>query len=85
MRACVCVCVCVCVYVLVYVPRNWRSEIIFYPVNNFVCVQVWLDTESVYRLATETHKESAEASEFALKKLAVEKKVYIYTRTHDYI
>jgi len=43
-------------------------------------MQAWLDTESVYRLAVETHKESKEATSFALKKLAVEMKVHKLTK-----
>ena len=43
-------------------------------------MQAWLDTESVYRLAVQTHKESKEASMFALKKLAVEMKVHELTK-----
>ena len=43
-------------------------------------MQAWLDTESVYRLASETHKESKEAATYALKKLAVEMKVHKLTK-----
>ncbi len=39
-------------------------------------MQAWLDTESVYRLAQEQHKESKEAAKFALDKLDVEIKVH---------
>jgi hypothetical protein len=45
---------------------------------------VWLDTESVYRLAKETHKESAAAADFALKKLAVEIKVHELSKQKVY-
>jgi hypothetical protein len=43
-------------------------------------MQAWLDTESVYRLATQTHKESSEAATYALKKLAVEMQVNKLTK-----
>lgn len=43
-------------------------------------MQAWLDTESVYRLAVQTHKESKEAASYALKKLAVEMKVHKLTK-----
>jgi len=43
-------------------------------------MQAWLDTESVYRLAVQTHKESKEATSFSLKKLAVEMKVHKLTK-----
>jgi hypothetical protein len=39
-------------------------------------MQAWLDTESVYRLAQQQHKESKEAAKFALNKLEVEIKVH---------
>jgi len=39
-------------------------------------MQAWLDTESVFRLAQEQHKESKEAAKFALNKLEVEIKVH---------
>ena len=39
-------------------------------------MKAWLDTESVYRLAKEQHKETEEAAKFALNKLQVEIKLH---------